>query len=134
MSDILERVLGAFAVAVLAAVVGVGGLGFLGYAGHAALTLFMPPAVAGALMGLFCLLLSALLLLACRGVARPRARPDSAGGSGNTELAALLGRYAGGAVRDHFREAAGIAFVSGFVLGISPRARRALRDLLVEGR
>lgn len=134
MGDVLERVLGALAVAILAAVVGVGGLGFLAYAGYAALTLVMPPAVAGALMGLFCLLVSALLFLACRGVARSRSRRDAGGGNGNAEVAALLGRYAGGAVRSHFREAAGIAFVSGLVLGISPRARRALRDLLLDER
>ncbi|WP_440997425.1 hypothetical protein [Arhodomonas sp. SL1] len=140
MGDVLARALTALAVATLAAVVGIGGLGFFAYAAYTALALITPPAVAAALVGLLCLFVTALLLLVVRSVVHPPPRRPSASAPGaegrpqDTELAALLGRQAGSFVRSNFREAAGVAFVSGLILGVSPRARRALRDLLLNDR
>lgn len=140
MGDTIARAFAALAVAILAAVVGIAGLGFFAFAAYTALALVSPPPVAAALVGILCLVVAAVLLLIGRAVLRPPRRQGTASarrgedGLRDSELAAQLGRQAGAFVRSNFREAAGVAFVSGLVLGVSPRARQALRDLLLNGR
>lgn len=140
MGDTIARAFAALAVAILAAVFGIAGFGFFAFAAYTALALVSPPPVAAALVGVLCLIVAAVLLLIGRAVVRPPRRQGTATGrSGkkgpeDSELAAQLGRQAGAFVRSNFREAAGIAFVGGLVLGVSPRARQALRDLLLDDR
>ncbi len=140
MGDTIARAFAALAVAILAAVIGIAGLGFFAFAAYTALALVSPPPVAAALVGVLCLVVAALLLLIGRAVIRPPRRQGTASagrgedGLRDSELAAQLGRQAGAFVRSNFREAAGVAFVSGLVLGVSPRARQALRDLLLNDR
>lgn len=149
MGDILAavraqvgRAFVALALAIVAAVIGIGALGFFAYALHLALTTIMSEIAAAAVVGLIALVLMGLLLLIARELLRPP-RPASpppasepGGGSNVSEAAGHIAEAVGALtpyVRRNFREAAGIAFVAGLIMGVSPRARRAIMDIFLRG-
>lgn len=138
----LTRALVAMVFALLAAIVGVGGLVYVGYALYLALAEVMANATAAAIVGGIALLLMALLLVFARAMLRPPKPPSpppatSREGGGSVSEAATHFANAIDAltpyVRRNFREAAGVAFVAGFIMGVSPRARRAILDIFLRG-
>ena len=143
MADKIAQLLTALAVLCLAAVVFLGGLGFLSAAAYSALAETLQPAAAAAIVGAGCLVLAILLLQVARAVTRPKARPapaasDSAAPAGapkgtagaEFEEAARLGAAVAPLIKRNWKTATLGAFATGLVLGVSPRARRALSDLI----
>lgn len=139
MADLISRALIAVAIMTLAAVAFLAGLGFLAAAAYSALADIIPPAAAAAAVGGGCLLIALLLLLIARASARPPrksasggAAPESGAGAGTSSFdsAARLGAEAGPLIRKNWKVATGGAFLIGLILGISPRARRALGDAM----
>lgn len=135
MADQIARALTAVAVMTLAAIAFLAGLGFLAAAAYSALANLMPPAAAAAVVGGSCLLIALLLLLVARASAWPSRRatgagaaPHSGAGTSGFEAAARLGAEAGPLIRKNWKVVTGGAFLIGLLLGISPRARRALGD------
>lgn len=134
MADRITQALTVLVVALLAGVVALAGLGFFAAALYMALATLVPPAGAAALTGVAALVLALLLLLLCRTMVKPKVRPQTPPPEGQPDAAhgledaMRLGADLAPLVRRNFRVVAGAAFVGGLVLGISPRARRALRD------
>lgn len=138
ISEALARALTAMLIAGFALFFALGGLGFLAAAAYMALANVIPPAAAGAAVGVGGLIVAALLVLGLRGLARPRRRavPPRGQPGGDTEVdaAARLGGHLAVLIRSNRRTAAGTAFAAGLVFGVSPRARRAVRHLLMPRR
>lgn len=138
MADRLARALTAVVIMTLAAIAFLAGLGFLAAAAYSALANLMPPAAAAAVVGGSCLLIALLLLVVARASARPPRRPagngtppeSGADATAGFETAARLGAEAGPLIRKNWKAATGGAFLIGLILGISPRARKALSDAL----
>lgn len=105
------------------------GLGFMVAALYIGLSTLLLPVWAAALTGLTLVVLALVMLLALRqafATRKPAADSGAAGGpSGQTlERARRL-------IEEHTLLASGGAFSAGFYLGVDPRARRALWELLL---
>ncbi|MCS4505948.1 hypothetical protein KBTX_00816 [wastewater metagenome] len=138
ISEALARALTAMLIAGFATFFALGGLGFLAAAAYMALTSVMSPAAAGAVVGVGGLIVAALLVLSLRSLARAPQRTgearDRADGDMGVDAAARLGEDLATAIRSNRKTAAGAAFAAGVILGVSPRARHAVRDLLMPKR
>jgi len=134
MIDRLTHLLLGLTFALLGVLVGLGGLGMLAAALYQVLTGFVPPAAAAAIVGVLALILMALLFLFARALAATP-RPSRGGGESNGDVSALSGLITDvePILRRHGTAVAGGAFAAGLVLGISPRARRALWRLVAKG-
>lgn len=143
MADKFAQALTAMAVLLLAAVVFLGGLGFLAAAAHAWLATQMTAAAAAAVVGAGGVVLALLMLLVARSTMQPKAKPRQSGsaasnpsgpsaGAAEDPLAAVqrLGEQAGPLLARHWKGATAGAFAVGVILGVSPRARRALIDAI----
>lgn len=130
----LAQVMTGLAVIALALAIFIGGLGFLVAALYLALAAVLPAAAAAALTGVAALCLAAILLLVCRAVMAPRKQPATGGASPGTQGDGDIGKAISGEmlslVRQHFALSAGAVFAAGLLLGISPRARQSLLDLI----
>ncbi|SDF69285.1 hypothetical protein SAMN05216241_10230 [Limimonas halophila] len=133
MVDRLTHVLLGLTFALLGVLVGLGGIGLLAAALYQVLAGMVPPAAAAAILGVLALILMAILFLLARAFTAPRkpAKPSSAGGDDIGTLLALF-RDLQPTLRKHAPAVAGGAFAAGVVLGISPRARKALWDLITK--
>jgi hypothetical protein len=135
MRERLAQVLTGLAVICLALTVFLGGLGFLIAAVYLALAEVLPTAAAAALTGLGALLLAVLLLVVARVVMLPRRRratPTEAE-AGDTKT----GRASDGVgaalvplLRENLALTLGTVFAAGLILGVSPRARRTLWNII----
>lgn len=132
MADKIAQILTALAVMMLAAVVFVAGLGFLAAAAYSWLATTLPAAAAAAIVGVGSLVLALLLLMLARAMSRPRtaaSRPASGESEpSGPDTAMRLGEQLGPLVRRNWKAATAGAFAIGLVLGVSPRARRALSE------
>lgn len=116
-------------------------LGFLCAAAYLALLDVFSPATAALLTGLGAIVLALLILAAGRAALRPGARRrraaesaeagpgDAATGAG--ELAGALGERLATIARANPKATLFASLVAGFAVGVSPRLRKALIDLLL---
>ncbi|WP_193725715.1 hypothetical protein [Ferruginivarius sediminum] len=135
MRERLAQVLTGLAVVCLALTVFLGGLGFLIAAGYLALAEVLPPAAAAALTGLGALLLAVLLLVVARAVMLPRrhrASPTEAetGEAKTGRASSGLGAALVPLLRENLALTIGSVFAAGVILGVSPRARRTLWNII----
>ncbi len=139
MRGYLSRFAFLTAVCLVAVIVALGGLVFLSMALYLQLSLSMTSALAAFVTGCVALAVAALLWLVARASVGSRARrraPDRDRLSGEgpdvlaTEAGLLLGEFLRRGRGRGSLLAAG-AFAAGLVLGLSPRARRVLGDLIL---
>lgn len=128
MRERLARALAGLAALALGLAAVLAGLGFLLAAVYLALGEVWPPAAAAAATAVVALIAAGVLILLARALARPPRAPrtgDEAADEPRRD-ATGLGSVLGPLAREHFPAAAGATFLAGLVLGLSPRARRAL--------
>lgn len=139
MEDRLAKLAIAIACMLIAALLALGAVGLLAAALYLALLPVMSPPLAAASTAGAALLLAAIVLLIGRGVARQpsrRASPASAGQGIAGKMGVVgglgqdMGEEAAALARAHAGKAAVVALVAGFAVGISPRLRRSLWQLL----
>jgi len=135
MIDRLTHLLLALTCVLLGVLVGLGGIGLLAAALYQVLLDVVPPAAAAAVLGAVVLLLMGLLFLLARALAAPPERGrEQAGGRDDAPGLTPLIEEALPALRKNAPAVALGAFVAGAVLGVSPRARKALWKLILPPR
>ncbi len=125
---------------IVAALLALGGVALLGAALYQALLPLLSPPLAAVLTGVAAFCLALIVVLIGRSVARRPASPPIArmssnlGMPGKAGLAASFGQEMGlnanELVRAHASKVVIAALVAGFAMGVSPRLRRSLWQLL----
>lgn len=133
MSQVMFRAMLLFAAVLAGSLLLTGVVALLCVAIYLALVDVVPPAAALAITSILPLTIGAAAIVCVSVIMRGR-RPSSRKGADSEEILVELGNLAGtqlfGLVEAHPRKAAIISLAAGFVVGVSPDLRRALRQLL----
>jgi hypothetical protein len=141
IDQFLKRLATTIASLLAATILVLAALGFLGYAAYLALLGAVSPPLAALITGIGAVVLAGLIVIVGSSLfrgrrARPRPRDSGAGGEDGAgrmagELGGALAAQLGTLTRSHSGPVLAASLAAGFAVGVSPRLRKVLLDLML---